>query len=181
MSYIYVGKLYVDIAEDQIPKAAYDNFRYLYPSWLDIRSIVSETVEAQLSAPTDVESQDVYKRLSVGDAGDDLALGRIPLKRLCPACFGDLAKRSCVCFDANFQNKAVWVGGEAATVDGGTAMGEAEIKIMARDTRDRRLTVDDEIGSESKQVNALVFVVLTMRFPPKKERHRQAKTILIHV
>ena len=124
----------------QVPKNIYENFRMLYTAWVDIRSLMTQKVETELSAFTGSRSQNIEGQF-VGDVGK-IELLPIRLRNLCPACFGPNSKRTPVCFDGNFQIKTLKVNN-----------GRTET-ISERDHRDKRLFVHNEIKDPK------VFVIL---------------------
>lgn len=129
----------------KVPKTLYDNFRGLYTAWLDIRSLVTEKIEAELFAFAESKSQNV-KRLFESRTQDTLALPPIPLRRLCPPCYGPHSILSLVCFDANFQNR---------TVKGKGENGQA---ILECDLRDERLRVS--LDGEATKVHLLLSLTV---------------------
>jgi hypothetical protein len=64
---------------------------------------------------------------------DEIQLNPVPLRNLCPICFGKDSKRAHICFDGNFQLKTL------------KPRGEGSAELTDRDKRDKRLFVDAQL------------------------------------
>jgi len=136
----------------QMPKAQvfYTNFRSIYTAWVDVRSIMAEKIETELSTFAESRSHNIQGQF---DNDATITLGPTRLNRLCPACNNGKSERTAVCFDGNFQIKTL------------KRPGHRTQEVSKRDLRDRRLFIHDLIPDDrtSAQVPRLFLDVLIYR------------------
>jgi hypothetical protein len=132
------------MAHVKVPEDIYDNFRHIYSAWLEVQSILDVKAEQILKSPTTPGAVIQTSGSEVGSLSPQIEmdeLSPIPLKDLCPVCFGNPeSEYACICFDGNFQLKTL--KSKAKTTNDIN-------KQSQRDLRDKRLFVDNELPSST--------------------------------